>query len=165
MKTKFIFEDMIDKRKLIIKHDKKIKITREIRSDPFGWFDEYDNPVKESKFIVIKIPKEKAIDIKKLTKKIKSSAASPAGLGFQFFDFDRHYELLFYDSITLLWIIHHLEREGLFKITERVVPEYKDSEGDLFSFYINARNIGQTSYNAIFMLLQYLILKFKRTPK
>lgn len=148
MKTVFEFEESISKEKVILRHPKDVEITKETRKDHIEWTDSEGNKITDRAYIVIRFPKTKPVDWTKWTRKKQDDWH----LGYKRNDSEDMTELLFYDQITFSWVVRQLEDMGLLKVTQRMMLNWR--KGYLFPCYINARGIGQISYNLMTMLLQ-----------
>lgn len=149
MKTIFTFTESIDKRKIILKHDKDVKIYRETRKDHIEWTDGDGNPIENREYIVIRYPKNKKIYLNKW----EPTYNDKFSIGFVLNELEDEIELLFYDRVTFGWRIYEIEETGLFKVQQRVIPDWKEY-GEVFPCYINARGIQEWTYNIFFGLLQ-----------
>ncbi|PLS19543.1 hypothetical protein CVD28_03755 [Bacillus sp. M6-12] len=149
MKTTLIFDESIDKRTVIIRHNKDVKITREVRKDHIEWTDGEGNLLENRNYIVIRYPKSKKVDLSKW----KWSNDDRFSIGFVMNELENEMELLFYDRVTFGWRLYELEQTGLFKVQQRIIPEWKEY-GDLFPFFINARGFREWTFNIIFGLIQ-----------
>lgn len=161
MRTELTFTDSIDKRVAILKHAKDVHFKREVRKDHLEWTDGNGNKLENREYIVITFPKNKQVDLTKI--EIKRDELY--SIGYKVNDLGEMMELLFYDRITFCWRLYELEKAGLCKVTQRIIP---DSEsGELFHYYINARGFKEYGYNIMGMLIQlsYDLYKKKREIK
>jgi hypothetical protein len=148
VKTVLTFTESIDKRKVILKHDKDVKIYHETRKDHIEWTDLEGNVLEERKYIVIRYPKSKNIDLSKW----KPSYDDKFSIGFVRNELDNEIELLFYDRVTFGWRLYELEKTGLFHVQQRIIPDWQEN-GELFPYYINPKGIREWTFNITFVLI------------
>lgn len=152
-------EALYDKRKIILKHNDKIKIIRETRMNPYEWRTEYGKVMEdEVELIVITIPKEINIDFDELS---KSLGRRKFDIGYKFYDKGHYTEVILSDMFTFWWELNKFEKAGMFKATQRVIPNKET--GEFFPYYINAKRFYQKLYNFVFILLEELITWIKST--
>lgn len=148
MKTIFYLDKTFDKRKIILKHDKDVKIQKEIRKDHIEWTDLNGKPIKDRRYIVIRYPKNKNIQLDKW----KRTYDDRFFVGFMKNDIGDEIELLFYDRGNFSSELYELEKTGLFKVRQRIIPDKEN--GESFPFYINARGFREWSFNILFGCVQ-----------
>ncbi|WCF11531.1 hypothetical protein NDS46_31735 (plasmid) [Paenibacillus thiaminolyticus] len=134
MKTTLIFSDSDQKRKVTLRHPKDIRIFRGVRDDHLEWRDREGNVIKSRSFIVIQVPWKMRIDLTSF----RLSWHERTTLGYRLDERGDFMEVLFYDRITFTWHMYSLEEYGLFKASQRIIPDFK-RHGELFSCYINPR--------------------------
>lgn len=134
MKTVFLFNESDFGRKVLLKHDKCVTFSRESRN--------------ETPYIVIRFPTG-YVNMDAFNLRSEHYLSS----GFSMHTSENETELLFYDQVTFTWVLKDLEALGLFRVTQRHIP----NEEDVYAYYIDAKGIRQWGYNAFFMSLQWLI--------
>lgn len=164
MKTILKFEECYDsKQTVIFRHDKDVQIYKETRRDHLQWKDMNGNLIENVNYIVICFPKSKQVDIS-LIKNIK--AKDKITLGLLINERDEDVEILMYDQLTFTWRIQVLEKAGLFKVSQRSIPNWEEN-GELFPCYINAKGIKEISYNVLSILIQlpFVVYKMKKVKR
>lgn len=149
MKTILLFTDASEHRKVILKHKRDIHIYREVREDHFEWMDADGNVIKNRSFIVIRVPKKRNVDFSEY----KLNRYDRMTLGFRIEDHENYVEVLLYDRFTFTWNVYEFEKFGIFKVSQRVIPDFK-RHGELFPCYINPRGVWETAYDLFFGVLQ-----------
>ena len=138
MRTVLLFTDTDDGRKVILNHSKDVTILREKRN--------YEA------FIVVRFPIGKvnmeAFELRNHDR---------LGVGFDMVQTNSHIEFFFFDCITFTLNMSNLEKIGLFKVTQRRIPNHEDH----YAYYMNAQGLQQWTYNGLFMTLQWLAEKAK----
>lgn len=156
MKTIFSFTESLSKQKVILKHSKDVKIYKETRKDHIEWKDAEGNHLINRRYIVIRYPKTKVLDWSQW----KTDNDDRYDLGFLMNHVGEEIELLLYDRFTFTWRLYELERVGLFRVSQRVIPDWKEW-GELFPCYINSRGIKEWTYNIIFGMIQLPFVLYK----
>jgi hypothetical protein len=156
MRTVFKFNEGIDKRKVTLIHSKKIKIFKEIRDDHIIWFDHNNNLIKYREYIIIQYTKNKKINLDH----IKLDYSRRMSTGYLVTEYDDYMEIAIYDQITFTWLFYDLEKTKLFKIIQRVIPDFK-LHGELFSMYINPKGFYQCLYDIFFSLIEAPFVSYK----
>jgi hypothetical protein len=156
MKTILCFTEDYEKRKVILRHDKDVRIFKEVRKAHLELTDGKGNPIENIEYIVIRFPKTKKIDLGSL----KMNSHDRWVTGFQMNDLGDEMELLFYNRITFVNKIYALRNAGLFKVTQRRIPDKE--KGEIFYFYINAKGIKEYAYNAFGLLIEFLVQSLKK---
>lgn len=159
MKTILCFTEDYEKRKVILRHDKDIRICKEARKAHIELMDGCGNPIEKMEYIVIRFPKMKGIDLRSL----KMNSHDRWGTGFHMNDLGDEIEILFYNRITFVNKIYALRDAGLFKVTQRRIPDKE--KGEIFCFYINAKGIKEYAYNAFGLLIEFLVQFLKKKKK
>ncbi|WCK57587.1 hypothetical protein PP175_26340 (plasmid) [Aneurinibacillus sp. Ricciae_BoGa-3] len=156
MNTVLMFTESSDKQKVIIKHPKDVQITIETRNDPYEWQDSEGKRIEKREFVVIRYPKTKEIDLSKVAKTYKDRVVS----GFHVQQMIEYVEVLLYKQITFTWNLFALEEAGLFRVSQRMIPDKE--QGEYFPCYINPRGLKEVSYDVFFGLLQLPFQLYKQ---
>ena len=146
-KTIISIHNAYEPRKLILTHSKDISVTRETRPDPHPALDNEDNPILEQRYLVIRFPKSLSLP------PFKPTYDDKWGAGYQENDLGDEVEWVFYDRASFYTVAYRLEDMGIFRLTQRVIP---DKEKVLFPHYINANTFRQFNYNLFFGMIEVL---------
>lgn len=160
MKTILVFNESTEKRKVILKHKRDIRVYREQRADHIEWEDAEGNRIETRSFIVIRVPKDRGIDF--YTYRLKKY--DRATLGFRISDHEDYVEILFYDRVTFAWNMYDFEVYGLFRASQRMIPDFEE-HGEIFPCYINPRGLWEVGYDLFFGLLQLPFTNYKERKR
>lgn len=160
MKTILKFEECdTSKETVILRHRKDVQIYKEVRKfhTPWKGYDVFE----DRKYIVIRFPKSKQVDLSKI-----ESIKDRISLGLLITELDEEIEILMYDQFTFTWRIRVFEDAGLFKVSQRRIPNWEEY-GELFPVYLNARGIKEISYNVLFILIElpFVVYKMKKVKR
>lgn len=158
MKTILYFDGGIEERGVILRHDKRIRIYREVRRDHIESFNLDGEPIEFTTYVVIHVPMELGID----PTRIQLSYCERIATGFLINESDDAYEILLYDRFYFCGIVYGLRDIGLFRVTQLSLPNRDD--GEFLPYYINATG-WRWCYNLFAFILQTPFVAWRRVRK